>query len=305
MTGRRRERSYVITRFDHAVIAVGDLDRAIEAYRQLGFEVVPGGRHEDRGNHNALVRFGADYMELLAVYDPEKARESGPNGRALAKFTRDGRSGLIGYALATEDVESEAARLRAAGLELVGPFPMRREQPDGRAITWRLLVPVDVPWRRKWPFFIQWDEPDEVRLSGERAGAHPNGVRRVVGVSVVVHDLDEASELYSILFESEPFRRDAVARLGARRTSFDLDRFRVDLLAASGEGPVKDVLAEAGEGLFEVRLEVADLDAAAKAFAGANLDRHRHTGSLEVPREAALGARLTLVGAPEESRHVQ
>ena len=38
----------MITRFDHAVIAVSDLDRAIEAYRSLGFDVFSGGRHEHR-----------------------------------------------------------------------------------------------------------------------------------------------------------------------------------------------------------------------------------------------------------------
>ena len=33
----------MITRFDHAVIAVADLDLAIEAYRALGFDVFPAG----------------------------------------------------------------------------------------------------------------------------------------------------------------------------------------------------------------------------------------------------------------------
>lgn len=293
----------MITRFDHAVIAVGDLDRAIDAYRELGFEVVPGGRHENRGTHNALVRFGADYLELLAVYNLHQARESGPNGRALVEFTRGRDGGLVGYALATDNIESEAVRLREAGLELVGPFAMRRERPDGREITWRLLVPVDVPWRRRWPFFIQWDEPDEVRLSGEEAGAHPNGVRTVAGVSVVVRDLDEASELYSILFGAEPFRRDELAQLGARRTSFDLDGFRVDLLVAAGEGLVKDTLADVGEGLFEVRLKAADLDAATKTLGVAVVTHHpgADSDSLEISPEAALGARLTIVGVSEET----
>jgi hypothetical protein len=58
----------MITRFDHAVIAVSALDRAVEAYRSLGFDVFPGGRHEHRGTHNALIRFGgADYIELLGM----------------------------------------------------------------------------------------------------------------------------------------------------------------------------------------------------------------------------------------------
>ena len=49
----------MITRFDHAVIAVSDLDQAVEAYRTLGFDDFPGGRHEHRGTHDALIRFGS------------------------------------------------------------------------------------------------------------------------------------------------------------------------------------------------------------------------------------------------------
>src|SRR5215207_4000085 len=132
----------VITRFDHAVIAVADLERAIEAYRALGFDVSPGGRHENRGTHNALIRFGgADYVELLGVYDRERAVESGLNGRTLAEFVRDRQGGLVGHCYATDDSEAEADRMREAGLEMVGPFEMRRKRPDGRALTWRLLVP--------------------------------------------------------------------------------------------------------------------------------------------------------------------
>jgi catechol 2,3-dioxygenase-like lactoylglutathione lyase family enzyme len=132
----------MITRFDHAVIAVADLERAIEAYRTLGFDVSPGGRHEHRGTHNALIRFGGvDYVELLGVYDPETALESGLNGRTLAEFVRDRQGGLVGHCYATDDIEAEADRTRKAGLEMVGPFEMRRERPDGRALTWRCWCP--------------------------------------------------------------------------------------------------------------------------------------------------------------------
>src|ERR687893_2662907 len=129
----------MITRFDHAVIAVGDLDLAIEAYGALGFDVFPGGRHEHRGTHNALIRFGgADYLELLGVYDPEKAIESGLNGRTLAEFVRERQGGLVGHCYATDDIEAEAERTREAGLEMVGPFEMRRGRPHRPALTSRL-----------------------------------------------------------------------------------------------------------------------------------------------------------------------
>ena len=282
----------MITRFDHAVIAVADLHRAIEAYRALGFDVFPGGRHEHRGTHNALIRFGgADYIELLGVYDPEIAIESGLNGRTLAEFVRERQGGLVGHCYATDDIEAEADRTREARLEMVGPFEMRRKRPDDRALTWRLLVPQDVPWRRRWPFFIEWNDPGEVRLAVEGVGDHVNDARSVSGVGVAVKDLEEAVRLYSVLFDVEPFRRDEVTDLTATRASFDVWGFTIDLLSPTGNGPVREVLESDGEGPFEVSIVVEDLTMARRAMEAAE-----STGQDELrpPTDATLGARLVL-----------
>jgi len=63
----------MITRLDHAVIAVRNLDEAIGHYRSLGFDVSPGGHHTGQATHNAIVRFGLDYLELLSIYDASEA----------------------------------------------------------------------------------------------------------------------------------------------------------------------------------------------------------------------------------------
>ena len=42
---------------DHLVIAVHDLDRAMQQHRDLGYNVVVGGKHPGRLSHNALVVF--------------------------------------------------------------------------------------------------------------------------------------------------------------------------------------------------------------------------------------------------------
>lgn len=283
----------MITRFDHAVIAVGDLERAIDAYHALGFDISPGGRHEHRGTHNALIRFGGvDYLELLGVHDPEKAIESGLNGRTLAEFVRDRQGGLVGHCYATDDIEEEAERMSKVGLEMVGPFEMRRERPDGRALTWRLLVPEDIPWRRRWPFFIEWDDPDEERLAMEGVGDHPNSARSVSGVAIAVRDLEEAARLYSILFGIEPSRRDEVPDLTARRASFDVWGFAIDLLSPAGKGPVQEMLERDGEGPFEVKIEVEDLTAARLALSEIGFTENAAHGELRPPMDASLAARL-------------
>ncbi len=283
----------MITRFDHLVITVSDLDRAVASYRSLGFDVSPGGRHERHGTHNALIRFGDfGYVEMLGVYDAGQAVESAFSGRTLTEFVRGRDGGLVGHCYATDDIEREAACAREAGVEMVGPFEMHRARPDGRTLSWRLTVPVDVPWRRRWPFIIQWDDPDEERLAVEVAGTHENGATSVVGVSVAVHDLEEATDLYSVLFESGPHRTDEVPNLAASRASFDVRGFVIDLLAPTGEGPVREALQRDGEGPFEARIRVADLVAARALVPGAEEDED----GLRIPADRALGARISLVG---------
>ncbi len=100
----------MITRLDHVVIGVRDLDEAIRNYQQLGFDVRPGGRHTGLGTHNALIRFGLDYIELLAVYDESEVTRSGGRGHFMTEHLRDRPGALLGFALASDNLEDEAAR---------------------------------------------------------------------------------------------------------------------------------------------------------------------------------------------------
>jgi catechol 2,3-dioxygenase-like lactoylglutathione lyase family enzyme len=286
----------MVTRFDHAVIAVGDLEKAAAAYRLLGFDVEPGGRHDRGGTHNSLVRFDSGYLELLAVHDTAEASKDSPDGSELMRFLREREGGLLGYALATDDVEAEAARFASAGLQLVGPFAMQRTRPDGRVLSWRLLALAGATWRRRWPFFIQWDEPNDPCPAPDRPGKHPNGASSVGGIRVAVRDLREAVDLYSLLLDSSPFRRVDVPSLAATQASFDIGGFVIDLLAPAGEGPVLRMLLEDGEGPVELSVVVVDLGAAGAILGKIDPKKGVRTTPREllIPAELAFGARLVL-----------
>ncbi len=45
----------MLTRVDHVMVCVTDLEPGIEAYRRLGFNIHPGGVHTGRGTHNAIA----------------------------------------------------------------------------------------------------------------------------------------------------------------------------------------------------------------------------------------------------------
>ena len=221
-----------VRRLDHVVIAVRDLDDAIARYKRLGFDARPGGRHTGRGTHNAIVRFGLDYLELISVFDAAEARTAGASG--LVDFLAS-REGPVSYALATDDIEAEAEGIRAAGRAAIGPFAMERLRPDGTKLSWRLVVPGDGSYRRPWPFFIQWDQPDAERLARDGTAPHPNGARGVRSITVGVRDLPAGRDLYADVLRLEPAGSDG----------FRAGNARIALVQAAEDGPVAITLSAA------------------------------------------------------------
>lgn len=276
----------MISRFDHVIIGVRDLEAASERYRALGFEVNPGGRHTGLGTANAIIRFGVDYIELLTIADPEEAERAGGSSKVLLDLLQDRPGALAGYALATADIEEDAERLKQGGLAAVGPFAMERLRPDGRLLSWRLLVPEGVSWRRPWPFLIQWDQSDEQRLSWEQPGSHPNGATTVLGVSVVVANLEDAVELYRDKLGLEP-------SVEGDRATIAVGGFQITLLPASADAAAAQTLSEIGEGPVEAVIGVQDLARTESVLTEAGVAWQREEdGAIRVDPDQAVGARL-------------
>lgn len=93
------------------IYAAVDLDAAAARIEgELGLLARAGGRHEGLGTHNRIVPLGGGYLELLAVADPDEAASS-DFGRGLVARLAQGGDGLLGWAVAVDDVDSVARRL--------------------------------------------------------------------------------------------------------------------------------------------------------------------------------------------------
>jgi catechol 2,3-dioxygenase-like lactoylglutathione lyase family enzyme len=196
----------MLTRIDHLMICVPDLARGTELYKKMGFNVQPGGVHPGKGTHNAIAFNDPDYLELLAIRDPaeERAADAGAGswGRNLAGFIAAG-GGIRFAILQSDDLAADVAAMRSRGVEVSDVVDGRRKQ-GGTEFKWKVAT---LGPKNPLPlFFIQHLTPmAERRQHTPGAGPHPNGVRFLERVYIVVQDLEASVAMYSkVLGVSEP-----------------------------------------------------------------------------------------------------
>lgn len=262
----------MIVGIDHILIAVEDLERAMEGYRRLGFEVAPGGEHPTVGTHNALVPLAdGAYLELIAVRKPELAREF-PFGRQVLEAL-DGPNRLAGYALESDQVDADVQACRERGLAIAKAPPGGRVRPDGRQVSWRTAHPE----HPRIPFLIQDQTPRELRVPPPAAGLGRS--TRVAWLEVGAADLQPTITAYMQLLGERPVEARFALRRGAVRLSQSLAR----------------------DGVQMVALHTDDLPRLAEAWKAADVPFYdeaiRGIGRVLVPRETG-GARLSFCQRP-------
>jgi hypothetical protein len=165
------------------IVLVDDLAEARKTYEKEGLVVANGGRHPGRGTANLLIPFGEQYVELLAVIDPDEAAASA-QGRPVLAALRERGPGLARWSIETSDIEAVSARLQL-------PIEHRRRvRPDGVVVSWR-SVGVDESWSEPWRCaFMTWDSR-QVHPARKEID-HPNGITGISGLDVVVADMAAA-----------------------------------------------------------------------------------------------------------------
>ncbi|MEX0804415.1 MAG: VOC family protein [Candidatus Binatia bacterium] len=192
---------------DHLVIVVKDLQQAADDYRQLGFNVVPGGRHPV-GSHNALISFAdGSYLEIIAFY-----REA-IDHRWWEPLQKDQR--LVDYCMRTDDLSGDTQKFHNAGVAINDPVPWSRTRPDGFELKWILSLATG-SHRGVAPFLIQ-----DVTLRQERIPQqfeHDNDAIGIDTVTIAVDELSQIDRWYNAVLgkKGEPIVRRELGAEGLR-----------------------------------------------------------------------------------------
>ena len=180
---------------DHAVLRVGDLDRAADAFTRMGFTLAPRGRHS-LGTENHCLMFGFDYLELLWV----------PPGVAAPFYAgpAEGAGGMTGLALKTDDAAGLRTAWEHAGLEpeplLEFSRPVDIASGARRDAKFRVvaLPAARTPGGRA--FACQHFTPELVWLPGRRR--HPNTVTGINKIVIAAGDPAAAGLLWGRVFDA-------------------------------------------------------------------------------------------------------
>jgi hypothetical protein len=182
---------------DHVLLPVADLDEGAQRLRdRFGLESIAGGRHPNVGTANRIVPLGFQYLELIAIVDPEEAAAS-LLGRRVARALKD-RKTFVAWALRTQDLDAVRGKLQAAGWDLPPMIEGSRNRPDGEVLSWRTQDVDSSPIPIAIPFVIEWRIPNGLH-PGQTPAGHRGGVTSLRRVVVGARDPGRVREQLRLL----------------------------------------------------------------------------------------------------------
>src|SRR5574341_828036 len=281
----------MLTRIDHVMICVPDLQQGIDAYTRIGFNISPGGVHPGQGTHNAIAFHEEDYLELLSVRDRDEYLTGQPAGGLLEFLARGG--GLRYIAVQSNDLVADVAQMHQRGVDVSEPRDGARQAPTGQVLRWKTAT---LGPRHPLPlFFIEHLTPLPERRQAAQAGPHPNGALRLDRVYIAVADVAAAAQTYSHVLGIPVPKVQRGTVIKADMAVFDLGPTGLTVAQPVEPGPAADALARRGPGPFQVLYRTSSMDAAARWMASHGVPPPergvRNTGeqAMLVGPEAACG----------------
>lgn len=151
----------LLTRIDHLIYAAPDLEAAVDDLEhRLGVRASGGGQHLGQGTHNSLLALGpATYLEVVAP-DPRQPEPPGPRPYGVDGVTRPG---LVGWAIACDDIEAAAGDARARGFDPGDVIEGQRLTSTGETLRWRSTR--NALTAGVVPFLIDWGDTPHPAVS--------------------------------------------------------------------------------------------------------------------------------------------
>ena len=243
----------LIEKLDHLIIAVEDLDAAVESYTKVfGFGPSWKGEHTELGTANALFSVDNTYLELLAANGNEGA------GAVMVKATLElNGEGLSGLVLGTSNIASVQSQLKKHSKELKDlALGEGVDNDQGLKRTWKnLFLPFSLT-RGLFAFIIQ-HENGELPMVHGRSSSTINKLDHVV---INTNDPEGFKHLYAEVFGIRLALDQTVEKWGGRMLFFRLNHTTIEVIGKIDKEDPADKL-------WGLAWTVEDIDATQKRLA--------------------------------------
>ncbi len=143
----------IFSALDHVVLGVPELKAGMDYIERLtGCKPVDGGKHDQFGTQNALLKIGKlCYLEILAP-DPSNPKEE-KLWMGLSDLTHPT---ITRFAVRSSNLEKDSNILKSYNSNHGNCLAGRREKADGSLLEWQLSLPLALPKVSCIPFLIDW-----------------------------------------------------------------------------------------------------------------------------------------------------
>jgi hypothetical protein len=206
-----------------------------------------------------LIEIGRGIMELFVPYDFLVSVRYGPHAVGLEYQA---------------DMDAVRAAVDGHGMRIIRDIglALHTHPADGFGIAFEFY---DGSFHdREWELL-----GGQIRSASWWADEHPLGLTGLTGYSVAIHDIAAATAFFRSFLSAEVIGEEARPGIAARAVRLQVADGFVDLLAADGEGLLRDHLNSRGEGIRSTIFGIAD-SARAEAW-------FRDKGVVPVPGDRA------------------
>lgn len=280
---------------DHVALCVRSLSAAQASFQNLGFQLYPGGKHEEYGTQNSGAWFTNDtYLELLTTFDTEKAKW-------LEEFLEK-HEGAYFLVLRISSAHGMASSLRKRGLEIYDPIPGTWQQEEGdNAVLWHTLFLPKINLPGRLLFFIEYTDQEQSSRSRSNHpvhfSTHPNGSKKLQSIHVAIEDLERAAkEFEDIGFQVDPIER--MTKTNALKRVINVGKGKIELIQLlDHESDLAKFIKQRGEGIFGFSIMIEDYAKAKAQLSEAVLKKtvcNDNEKSITLPPDVSHGAWIEL-----------
>jgi hypothetical protein len=179
-------------KIDHVTLAGSNLKQMQASLAALGIPTEYGGPHANGATEMALAAFpDGSYLELIAW-------KGNPDPDHYWAKQMTGNAGPTAWAVRSDDVSAEAARLKASGVNVSPPTRSGRTRPDGFRLEWETARVGSEPNGTFFPFLIRDLTPREARTGKPILNQSLTGIKQVV---IAVGDLKSSIARFRQAFD--------------------------------------------------------------------------------------------------------